>query len=268
MSSSTMWGDARALEEVCDVCHGGGAGLVARTNVDVARAAVAQVVLEVGGVKALRHGGHDALPAKAGGAALLARDAVEQGNDARLRSHEWGSEVERRVEAAGLYGKEQQLSGLGILGAHRGQVAGLAEHADLFALVAGKASVVHYVLDGVVTQRSCGDAAIEQANGPTADDGHPVDGHGVPPNEAILPRASVARARGGVALRGGRRDNRPVPLSWPLHVRDDRPEDPGEKAHRDEALHERHERAAVDRVAQGVIDGYREQQQRRQPRAR
>lgn len=228
----------------------------------------AQLAGQEGGVEALGGCEHDVVPAKALGDALLARDAVQQGNDARLRSHEWGSEVERRVEAAGLYGKEQQLSGLGILGAHRGQVAGLAEHADLFALVAGKASVVHYVLDGVVTQRSCGDAAIEQANGPTADDGHPVDGHGVPPNEAILPRTSVARVRGGVALRGGRRDNRPVPLSWPLYVRDDRPEDPGEKAHRDEALHERHERAAVDRAAQGVVDGYREQQQRRQPRAR
>lgn len=76
-----------------------------RPKANLAHLAVGQLVTETNGIHALGYGENEVLPSIAGGDALLARNAVQQGEQAGLRTHKRGGQIDGVVENSGLYGK-------------------------------------------------------------------------------------------------------------------------------------------------------------------
>ena len=156
-----MWGDARALEEIRDVVDDSCGRALGGSQVDVARAAVAQLAGQEGGVEALGGCEHDVVPAKALGDALLARDAVQQRRDARVGANERGCLVERGIQAGGLDGKDEKLGRARLACADAGELAGASVDLEPVVGVALEARVVHDVLHGICAERLGRDAAVE-----------------------------------------------------------------------------------------------------------
>ena len=140
--------------------------------------AVGKCAIEKHHVHALADAQHRALPAKSGGNALLARDAVAQARDARVGVHHSFHRVERLLKAGRLDSKNHQVSRGCLARAHTAQQARLAVDGDSVTRMALIARVVHHVFHRLGAQVLGHDAAVHETHAALADERNLFDTHG------------------------------------------------------------------------------------------
>ncbi len=119
-------GDAAARIELVDGGNGCGLGARCRAKANLARIGKGELSVEEHGVHALADAQDGMLPAKALGNLLLARNAVAQRGDERVRAHDVFHSLERLVETGGLDRQDDQIGGCCLAGAHGLESAGFA----------------------------------------------------------------------------------------------------------------------------------------------
>ena len=172
--------NARAGVEVGDILDHARGRPRRRAKANLAGVAVGHVRPDEDRVHALRHREHGALPAKALGHALLARDAVHQRRNGRTRAHEALHRIERFGHPRRLDRKDHQVDGLGLARGHGAHATRLAVHGHDLAGVARVASIVHHVPDGTWPEVLLGNGAVEQAHRSPAQNRHALDRHVAP----------------------------------------------------------------------------------------
>ena len=141
-------------------------------DVELAIFAIGEGGPEPHGVHALRYAHHDAVPAVARGDGLLARDAVEHGDDAGVRADQGGHQVEGGRQGEVLDGDHHEVDGTDFLGRPVGQVDHIAVDGVGIRCMAPDAVGVHGVCHMARPERLGRARAVEQAECALADDGY------------------------------------------------------------------------------------------------
>ena len=170
-------GDAAARVELVDGGDGCGLGARCRAKANLARIGKGERAVEEYGVHALADTQDGALPAKALGNLLLARNAVAQRGDERIGPHDALHSLERHIESSGLDRENDQIGGHRLADADGFERTGLAVDGERIARVTLKTCVIHNVFDGVIAEGLGNHAPVEQADAALADKGDLVDLH-------------------------------------------------------------------------------------------
>ena len=165
-------GEMRPVEELSQrvelLLH----GRIRDSDTEAALHPVCELSGEEGGVHSLRDGVDDLVPAEALGEDLLARDAVNGGDDDRIGADGGLQGVQSCIKACRLCRYDDKVGGLRLIGRDHVEADRSAVYQDRLCMVFFISLRIHEKCDGLRGQTFQKDRCKEGAQGAHADEGH------------------------------------------------------------------------------------------------